>query len=266
MGYHVEPAVIKPGKAVTLYLNWQMQGLIDGDYYLFLHVFDIPQEQRRGQSNLALNSIIQRWSAPLTFVDTYRFWLPADSPEGAYRFELGMYHNFSMERLRVIIGGANQAYDDRIYLGKFHVQHHPPEPPEYPINAQFGDSIALVGGDFPERVLHPGQTLSYTLQWLALDSVDGDYTVFNHVLDSTGNIRAQQDSMPQEDRYPTSMWDPGEIVMDAHTILLPSDLEPGKYTLRIGLYEPDSGQRLALVNEAQEFVELPDFIMIEARQ
>ena len=72
--------------------------------------------------------------------------------------------------------------------------------------------------------------------------------------------------MPQEDRYPTSMWDPGEIVMDAHTILLPSDLEPGKYTLRIGLYEPDSGQRLALVNEAQEFVELPDFIMIEANQ
>ncbi len=70
--------------------------------------------------------------------------------------------------------------------------------------------------------------------------------------------------MPQEDRYPTSIWDPEEIVMDAHTIPLPSDLEPGKYTLRIGLYERDTGQRLTLGNEAQDFVELPDFIILEA--
>jgi hypothetical protein len=263
-GYYIEPAVIKPGEPVTLYLNWQMQGLIDGDYYLFVHLFDIPQAQRRAQSNLALNSIIHRWAGPLSFVDTYRFWLPPDSPEGAYRFEIGLYHNFSLERLPVIIGEADQPPDDRIYLGKFHVQHHPPKPPEYPIQVQFGDSLVLVGGDFSERVLHPGQTLSYTLQWQALDSLDGNYTIFNHVLDSEGNLRAQQDGMPQDNRYPTAMWDAGEIVMDTRSILLPSDLAPGRYTLRIGVYDPETGQRLPVVDEMQDFVELADLIILEA--
>jgi hypothetical protein len=263
-GYHIEPTVAKPGEAVTLYLNWQMARLIDGDYYLFLHMFDIAQAKRQGQSNLPLNSIVHRWSGPLSFVDAYHLWLPPDSPEGVYRFEMGLYHNFSLERLPVIIGEDNQQSSDRIILGKLHVQSQPSTPPEYPINARFGDSLVLIGGDFPERTLHPGQTLTFTLQWQALEAEDRDYTIFNHLLNSEGIIRAQQDGMPQADRYPTTMWDPGEIVLDTHFILLPSDLEPGTYTLRIGVYDGDTGQRLPLVNEAQDFVEVRDFITLEA--
>jgi hypothetical protein len=265
-GYYIEPAVVRPGEAVTLYLNWQMQGFVDGDYYLFLHLFDIPQAQRRNQSNLPLNSIIHRWSGPLTFLDTYHFWLPPDSPEGVYRFEVGLYHNFSLERLPVIIGEANQPPDDRVILGKFHVQLHPPSPPEYPVHAQFGDSLVLVGGDFPERTLHPGQMLNYTLYWQAIDSISQDYTVFNHLLDMKGNIIAQQDSMPQQNQYSTSLWDPGEIVIDPRSITLPTELEPGAYSLRIGLYKPETGQRLLLKNGDQDFVELSGFFGSEAKR
>jgi hypothetical protein len=262
-GYYVEPGVVKPGQMVTLYLKWQIQGLVDGDYYVFLHLFDVPRAERHGQSNSPMNSIIQRWSAPLTFFDTYRFQLPSDSTEGAYLFEMGMYHNFSMERLPVIIDGANQSLDDKVILGKFQVQQGPPAAPQYPIQAQFGDGILLLGADLPKQTFHPGETLVYTLHWQALDTIRRDYTVFNHLLDAEGNMQAQQDSMPQENRYPTSMWDAGEIVMDRHAIPLPPDLEPGKYTLRIGLYEPETGQRLSLKGEASNFVELPDLIIVE---
>jgi 4-amino-4-deoxy-L-arabinose transferase-like glycosyltransferase len=264
-GYHVEPSVAKPGETIALYINWQVKHFIDGDYYLFFHLFDILEAQRRGQSNLPLNSIIQnphRWSAPLNFIDIYHFRLPSDSLEGIYLFEMGLYHNFSLERLPVIGGEANQLPDDKVILGKFHVQLQPSRPPEYPIRAQFGDSLVLVGGDFPIRTLHPGQTLTYTLHWQALSSIGRDYTVFNHLVDAEGNLRAQQDNMPLMNRYPTSMWDPDEIVMDPYTVPLPSDLEPGPYTLRIGLYEPETGQRLPLKDEAQDFVELPGFITL----
>jgi hypothetical protein len=60
------------------------------------------------------------------------------------------------------------------------------------------------------------------------------------------------------------MWDPGEIVLDTRSIQLSSDLEPGQYTLRIGVYEGDTGQRLPLANKAQDFVEVRDFIVSEA--
>jgi hypothetical protein len=162
------------------------------------------------------------------------------------------------------MGEANQPPEDRIFLGKFHVRLHPPSPPEYPVHAQFGNSLVLAGGDFPERTLHPGQVLTYTLHWQAIDSIAQDYTVFNHLLDVEGNIVAQRDSMPQQDQYPTSLWDAGEIVMDQRSIPLPTELEPGAYSLRIGLYESETGQRLPLVNEARDFVELPHFVIIES--
>lgn len=263
-GYHVEPAVAKPGERVTLYLRWEMRRPVDGDYYVFLHLFDVLQAQRRDQSNLPLNSIIHRWSAPLTFVDRYQFRLPHDSPEGAYRFEMGLYHNFSLERLPVIIGEADQAPDDKVILGKFRVGSLPPSPPQHPIHAQFGDSVVLIGGDFSDTALHPGQTLDYTLHWQAIDSIAQDYTVFNHLLDAKGNIIAQQDNMPQQNRYPTSLWEPGEIVVDAHSISLPTQLEPGVYTLRVGLYELETGQRLRLKNRTQDFFDLPGFFTFEA--
>jgi hypothetical protein len=262
-GYHVEPAIAKPGERVTLYLNWEMRGPVDGDYYLFLHLFDVLQAQRRDQSNLPLNNIIHRWSAPLTFVEPYQFWLPPDSPEGVYRFEMGLYHNFSLERLPAIIGEANQASDNKVILGKLRIGSLPPAPPQHPIHAQFGESLALIGGDFLETALQPGQTLAYTLHWQVIDSIARDYTVFNHLLDAEGHMIAQHDSMPQVNQYPTSLWDPGEIVVDPHVISLPKELEPGVYTLRVGLYEPGTGQRLNVDDGTHDYVDLPGFFTVE---
>ena len=122
----------------------------------------------------------------------------------------------------------------------------------------------LIGGDFSEVALYPGQTLDYTLHWKAIDSIDQDYTVFNHLLDAKGNIIAQQDSMPQQNQYPTSLWEPGEIVLDPHVISLPTELEPGAYTLRVGLYELETGQRLGLKSRREDFLDLPDFLTFEA--
>jgi hypothetical protein len=124
--------------------------------------------------------------------------------------------------------------------------------------------VVLIGGDFPEVALRPGQTLAYTLHWQAIDSITQDYTVFNHLLDAEGNMIAQQDSMPQQNQYPTSLWDSGEIVVDPRAIPLPKRLEPGVYTLRVGLYESETGQRLRLENRTKDFVDLPGLFTFEA--
>ncbi|HXV43260.1 MAG TPA: hypothetical protein VEC96_09370, partial [Anaerolineae bacterium] len=264
--YQVEPPTIKPNETVTLFLNWQAQRPLDGDTYLFIHLFDVGQGQRWGQVNTPLTGLLfdaQRWPVGLTVPAIHHFTLPADAPDGPYRFEIGLYYPSSQQRLPVTMN-ATTPEADKLILGKFHIWRQPPLPPQYPLtNLQFGDSIALIGLDLPASTLRPGQTLSYTLHWQALAPISKDYTVFTHLLDAAGNLKAQQDNAPQQGHYPTSWWDRGERVIDAYALPLPSDLAPGRYSLRVGLYEPETGRRLPLQNEGQDFVDLPNSIKLQ---
>ena len=265
-GYHVEPVIIKPAETVTLFLNWQAQQPIDGDYYLFIHLFDVAQGQRWEQVNAPLTGVLfnaHRWPVGLTVPDIHHFTLPTNAPDGAYRFEVGLYSASSQQRLPVTAGPVDLPAD-KLILGKFYVWRQPPSPPQYPLaDVQFGDSIALIGLDLPASTLHPGQTLSYNLYWQALATIPQSYTVFTHLVDAVGNLKAQQDNVPQQGHYPTLWWDPGETIIDSYNLPLPPDLAPGQYTLRVGLYEPQTGRRLPLQNEGQDFVDLPNYIKLQ---
>ncbi len=264
--YRVEPAVVKPGQTVTLFLNWQTQRPVDGEYDLFVHLFEVSQEQRWGQLNVPLAGVLynaHRWPVGLTVPDVLPFTLPAAAPDGVYRFELGLYYPATQQRLPVT-SSANSPAADRLILGKVHVWRQPPAPPQYPLaNLHFGDSIALIGFDLPTSTLSPGQILSFALHWQALTTIPQNYTVFTHLLDAAGKLKVQQDNPPQQGRYPTSWWDPGEIVIDSYSLALPPDLAPGLYTLQVGWYEPETGQRLLLKNGDADFVNLPNFIKLQ---
>lgn len=266
--YRVEPAVIKPGDTVTLSFNWQAQRPIDGDYNLFIHLFNVPQGQRYGQINTPLTGVLfdaHRWPVGLTVPDIHYFTLPADAPQGPYRFEVGLYHAASLQRLPVTIETAvsTSSPDDKVILGKFHLWQQSPAPPQVLLSGvEFGNVIALLGADLPAAPVQPGQTLTYTLHWQALARITQDYTVFTHLLDSEGKLQAQQDRAPQRGRYPTSWWDPGEIIIDPYSLLLPKNLASGQYTLRVGLYRPETGQRLPLKNQTRDFVDLPNLITV----
>ncbi len=268
-GYQVEPAVVKPGDTVTLRLNWQAHQPVDGDYNLFIHLFSLADGQRYGQINTPLTGLLfaaHRWPVGLSVPDVHYFTLPATAPDGPYRFELGLYHAANQQRLPVQVEPSlpDTPPDDKLILGKFQLWRQPPAPPRTPLpNVNFGQQIALLGLDLPAMPLRPGQTLDFRLHWQALAPIAENYVVFAHLLDAAGNLQAQQDTAPLQGRYPTSWWDTNEIVIDSHTIPVPSDLAPGRYTLRLGLYQPDSGQRLALENSSEDFVDLPDSITIQ---
>ncbi len=57
---------------------------------------------------------------------------------------------------------------------------------------------------------------------------------------------AQDDQEPAAGLAPTTLWTPGQEVVDGHDIALPADLAAGEYELWVGLYNPQTGQRLAV--------------------
>jgi len=115
--------------------------------------------------------------------------------------------------------------------------------------ANFDNLIQLRGYDADFRRLYPGGRLPVTLYWQALAPVPTSYQVFVHLSGPTGPV-AQADGVPVCWSFPTDRWQPGQIVTDPHAIALPVDLPPGDYTLEIGLYRPDTFERLNVLDVA----------------
>jgi hypothetical protein len=67
-------------------------------------------------------------------------------------------------------------------------------------------------------------------------------------VDGNGQIVAQNDSAPAAGTRPASSWSVGELIADRRGLLLPGDLPPGEYGLRVGIYLPASGERLPVVD------------------
>jgi 4-amino-4-deoxy-L-arabinose transferase-like glycosyltransferase len=105
--------------------------------------------------------------------------------------------------------------------------------------------IELTGYDLPPAgAWHPGDIVPLTLFWQGQTAIDQDYHVFVHLLDGNGQLVAQTDSAPGGGLQPTSSWGVGETIVDRHGLLLPDALPPGEYELYVGMYLPDSDERL----------------------
>jgi 4-amino-4-deoxy-L-arabinose transferase-like glycosyltransferase len=105
----------------------------------------------------------------------------------------------------------------------------------------FGGSIKLIGyriEDSPAVGVPP----RIVLCWQALKPVPDDYTVFVHVPGEGGMITA--DAPPLNGNYPTSAWQPGDVIEDSH--LLPAVSEVEMPRALVGLYRLGTGERLPI--------------------
>jgi hypothetical protein len=113
-----------------------------------------------------------------------------------------------------------------------------------PVEAAFGDRLRLLGYDLEQS----GESVHLTLHWKALERMETAYKFFVHLYDAeSGELVAQKDVMPYDWSYPTTWWEAEEVVSDDIELPL-EDVPPGKYLLGIGVYNPGTGERLAIVN------------------
>jgi hypothetical protein len=94
-----------------------------------------------------------------------------------------------------------------------------------------------------------------TLSWQAIDRPE-PLTRFVQLIGPDGQIYGQQDSAPDYGAYPTSLWQPGEIVVEQVNLAIPAERPAGPYTLHIGLYHPATGERL-LLPSGENHLEIP---------
>jgi hypothetical protein len=124
-----------------------------------------------------------------------------------------------------------------------------PETAEIVPGAVFSGFITLLDVAHP-NVAESGQNADLTLFWrLTNMAVAADYSSIVHLRDDAGHIVAEAGSfMPGS--VATSNWVPGLYVADKITLSIPSHTPPGTYTLDVGLYNPQTMQRLDVLDVA----------------
>ncbi len=96
-----------------------------------------------------------------------------------------------------------------------------------------------------EPTLQAGATISVTVRWQALRPLARDYTVFLHLVDADGRLQGQQDIMPHDNKLPTTLWQPGQVISDQyHATLKPGAPAGESYRVHLGLYLWQTGERL----------------------
>ncbi len=118
---------------------------------------------------------------------------------------------------------------------------------QYAVEANLGNRVKLLGYDLDRETVRPGESLVLTLYWQATAPMEISYTVFTHIVDERGAIKAQKDGLPVEGTRPTPHWRSGEIVVDPYEIIVGPEVPPGRYGIDVGMYQWESGQRLEVM-------------------
>ncbi len=248
LGYQLPVPMVRPSETLPLILYWQVLKPTGLDYSIFIHLLG-RQRQVVGQ----VDTYPGGGSWPTTLLS------PGDILADRYEVPIRPEAEFDQAPTRLLIAAGIYDYHEPGRPGKKAVNTagEPVEPLiasaklipwQWPALARlespvmFGDKAALLSYAIaPDR-------RSVTLNWQAAAPLESDYTVFLQLWQAgppgtKGQYVTGFDGPPVQGDYPTSLWQPDEIIIDTHPLDL-SAVPAGDYYLLAGLYHPTTGERL----------------------
>ncbi len=123
---------------------------------------------------------------------------------------------------------------------------HPPRPD--PV-ARLGDQIFLWDAQINLGKWKAGQGVPLRFFWEASESITEEYKVFVHLRDDQNRPVAQADHLPFNGLLPTHVWPPGDTLAENFWMELPAELPADDYVLMVGLYRPQTGERLPVARD-----------------
>ncbi|MGQ9785248.1 MAG: glycosyltransferase family 39 protein [Anaerolineae bacterium] len=117
---------------------------------------------------------------------------------------------------------------------------------QHPLHIIWGEQLLLRGYDLNKKQLKPGERLELALHWQALAPTNVRYRTFVHV--ESERIWGQHDDDPVC-RLRTDEWRPPQTGTGQFRVVLDPNIPPGRYPVLVGIYNPETGERLEAKDE-----------------
>lgn len=254
-GYEFDKATILPGESIEVDLYWEVTARPPGNYLLFVHLIDEANTivaQRDTHPGLG-NFPSKLWRPGDRFVES----IGVNIPQTAYTpstvtLSVGLY---APDSYRLGITSAEGTpLGDSLVLGSIEILPAMTERPN-PLDQNFNNEIRLIGYEFSQRLLEPGENFTVTLYWESMRATSTDYVVRIRLLDEAGATRIAADNRPQAGRAPTVSWLPGQVIRDSHVIGLDRSLPAAAYMIQVALVDSATNQAQNIVAEDGHWID-----------
>ena len=258
VGYEA-PLNLQAGERLRVTFYWRVLKTMNFDLFSNSSLLDADLQVRAEDNDVWL----YHWLHPSVFwqpgdvVSDVR-WLEvqADAPQGLYSLFVSLYTPPGIDQLLPVYDASGQRLADPWLALR---NHRIPLPavrvPDtaIPVRAQFGSELNLVAyeSDTPLDSVKAGDSVHLHLYWQATAQPSADYSLFLHVTDREDRMVAQQDLQPENGRYPTHIWRPGETVAVDYQITIPADAAFDTLSWRAGAYSFPSLERLPVTQDGQ---------------
>jgi len=250
LGYMIPPGPWEPGASISVELLWRMleptsnvRAFVTSEVLLsddggIANSYS-PDEWRPGE---VVRDVHYVTVGPNPAPGEYPLYLRVGQGTDTIAWTQGLFRNGEVLQL------GNLTIKDRLRVF---------EPPTFdrPLDIIFGESMELIGMNALAEQYQAGSEVSIKLNWHATVRPPGRYKIFTHLIDSVGNLRAQRDLEPGDGLLPTNGWARGEYINTEYMITLPPDLGAGSYNIRVGLYDPNTNERVLPVGVNADGIE-----------
>jgi len=116
---------------------------------------------------------------------------------------------------------------------------------EHPLAVDFDGKVELIGYKAPSSTIKPNQKVKVTLYWKVKQKVSGDWRLFTHVLDGSGDrVLSLDHNSPiragkNKPALPPSVWIPGKIYVDELSFKVPKRVKTDRIRIAAGLMSGD---------------------------
>lgn len=235
----VETAVARPGDLATFTLYWQTANPPTQAPEFVLELLG------RSQTVVGnLHSYHGRGLYPATF------WPPDQIV--ADRFSLPIRDDAVTPVLAPAFVGI-VGEESRVAVGNVKIVPADWPDPAGPPLAMLGDGIWLTQAKLSQTTAVPGDTVTIDVQWQVDTAPGRALTTLIHLAPPNTPPLVTGDSPPLAGSYPTTVWAAGEVINDQYQLTIPADLANGRYPIWIGMYDPNTLERMPLtINNARQ--------------
>ena len=239
LGTEVWPKAVEAGAALDLAPFWRVETQPTADLRLFAGLFDEGGRRWAQTDERPLGSLfpVGDWPRDAVVRTPLQVSVPATTPPGTYRLELGWYRFENGQPVWAPWPGG-----ERLLLGAVEVVPpqdgggipRAPAPVAHSVDIAIGPGVRFVGYDAHSLQAHPGARLELDLVWQAEQDAPAPGLAVLQLRDAAGSVVSENQSAPVNGAAPFTELAAGQAVRDPRSLPIPADLPAGVYVVHLG--------------------------------